>query len=164
MLKYLSLVIILAAGAASAQTVPTHGTSGRAILADSNMRRATTRFDVAGFAANTLVRGTFTFASPASNVADRSVGIEMLRPTRLAVNGRTADFTGPAVMTFRTPLGTSRVQGTVVVQVFDGRRPGEPSTGRDTLRVQFVSPTTNASFSYFGAAVEGDLVVFDRRG
>ncbi|MEN3000819.1 MAG: hypothetical protein ABDI19_03125 [Armatimonadota bacterium] len=104
--------------------------------------------------------GAFRFATRQEN---RFVEIQMVRLAQLEVDieNRTATFAGPAVMSVRTREGVRHVRGIVRVQVWDNRPRGSEEGNPDAIAVQFfVQDRTDPLFTYRGAVLRGDILVF----
>jgi hypothetical protein len=146
-----------------AQNTALYGTSGRAVLANSNSQRAEVRFEVVGSPTSVAPRGFLDFRTIVTSAAERIHGVALTRATHLEVNREVAEFAGEAVLFVRSNTGVIRVPGFVRVRVEDRRNPITPGTGRDRFTMAFMSPTVSFSYSFDGVAIEGDLRVFDRR-
>lgn len=161
-MKKLVLLGLGLATIAFAQDGVAYGTAGRATLTNRDGAKAAVGFEV-GAALDGTLRGKLEFASITTRANDRIIRLSLVRPARLAVDGHTATFGGPAVMIVRTPNGETRVQGAIECRVDDLRRPTSPTNTPDRMLIRFASPTASTTFQFEGVAAPGDLRVFDNR-
>lgn len=171
MKKLIAIAVLVTGAFAVAQNGArfVEGAQGRGAARAEDNRVAEFNFNAAKFVranGEAFLEGSLEF-NQVQNDSGRRVKISMRKPRVLGVEGKVAEFSGPAIMIL-PPLTEGgqprRIEGRCAVRVEDKRTPTGPETPKDLFRVRFnAGEGANAvEFGFAGAVQRGDIGVRDQ--
>lgn len=139
-------------------------THGDGVAQSADGRVAKVNFEAVKVKANgaEVVRGNLKFQQVA-NSAGRLVHVGIKMVSALGVTDNKAEFAGAGVLETQREGRAVRLEGKVVVNVIDNRKPTDAATAqKDGFRLRFKANNSDVTFEFTGVIREGDLVVWKK--